>query len=386
MAAVRRNFTSESITEGHPDKVADRISDSVLDTLIAQDPSSRVACETLVKTSLVVVAGEITSRGEIDYHEIIRTAIRDIGYGEPGSGFDLKTSSFIVAVGRQSEDIDRGVSGQESQGAGDQGMMFGYACTETPELMPAPIAFAHRITRRLAEARKSALIPHLLPDGKSQVTVEYEDGRPLRVSTVVVAAQHEEAIAEDDLRDAVIEKVVKPALPAELLDGDTEYRINRTGRFVIGGPEGDCGVTGRKIIADTYGGMGRHGGGAFSGKDPSKVDRSGAYMARYVAKNIVAAGLAERCEVRIAYVIGDPEPVAVDVETFGTGQVSDGKLAEVVRGIFPLQPRRIIEELDLLRPIYTPLSSYGHFGREDDLDVFTWERRDRANALKDAVA
>ena len=382
MSVARLNFTSESITEGHPDKVADRLSDSVLDTLLRQDPMSRVACETMIKAGLVVFAGEITSTGAIDYHELVRSTLDHIGYVDEESGFDLRASSVIVQVSRQSGDIKRGV---DTGGAGDQGMMFGYACDETPELMPAPISFSHRITKRLADTRRSGELPFLLPDGKSQVTVEYEDGKPVRVATVVVAAQHRAEADEETVRSAVIEKVVKPVIPAQLLDGDTRYRINCTGRFVTGGPQGDCGLTGRKIIADTYGGMGRHGGGAFSGKDPSKVDRSASYMARYAAKNVVAAELAARCEVRVAYVIGDADPVAIDVDSFGTGAVDDRVLARAVAEIFPFQPGRIIEALNLRRPIYTPTSAYGHFGREEDLDVFTWERRDRVDELRRAV-
>ena len=382
MSVARLNFTSESITEGHPDKVADRLSDGVLDALLRQDPSSRVACETMIKSGLVVIAGEITSTGAIDYHELVRSTLEHIGYVDEESGFNLGASSVIVQVSRQSDDIKMGV---DTGGAGDQGMMFGYACNETPELMPAPIAFSHRITRRLAEVRRSGEVPFLLPDGKSQVTVEYENGKPARVATVVVAAQHRGEVHEDTVRSSVIERVVRPAIPGDLLDGDTQFRINRTGRFVIGGPQGDCGLTGRKIIADTYGGMGRHGGGAFSGKDPSKVDRSASYMARYAAKNVVAAGLASRCEVRVAYVIGDADPVAIDVDTFGTGAVDDRVLARAVASVFPFQPGRIIEALDLRRPIYTPTSAYGHFGREEDLDVFTWERRDRVAELRRAA-
>jgi len=372
-------FTSESVTEGHPDKMADQISDAVLDAVLAQDSRGRVACETLLKTGYVMIAGEITTRARIDYPALARKAVKDIGYVSGEMGFDGNTCAVLVSVDQQSPDIGQGV---DTGGAGDQGMMFGYACDETPELMPAPIQYAHAVTRQLARARRSGL-DFLRPDGKSQVTVEYRDGRPARIDTVVCSTQHAEGISNKKLHAAVREEVIARALPRRLLDRKTRIHINPTGRFVIGGPMGDTGVTGRKIIVDTYGGMGRHGGGAFSGKDPSKVDRSAAYMGRYIAKNVVAAGLARRCEVQVAYAIGVAEPVSVMVETFGTGVVPEERIAAAIRSVFGLTPRQIIEGLDLLRPIYVKTAAYGHFGRTER--EFTWERTDKKEALRDAA-
>ncbi|MFO7534733.1 MAG: methionine adenosyltransferase [Kiritimatiellia bacterium] len=382
-------FTSESVTEGHPDKVADCISDAILDAHLAQDSQSRVACETLVKTGVVVIAGEITSRALVNYGDVAREQIRRIGYNDPEMGFSDESVAVMAAVERQSPDISQGVTeGQgmfKEQGAGDQGMMFGYACNETPELMPMPISFAHRLTRGLAKARRQGTLPFLRPDGKSQVTVIYENDKPVGVDTVVVSTQHSPDVSHKTLSRGVIEEIVKKEIPAKYLSKATRYLINPTGRFVIGGPKGDCGLTGRKIIVDTYGGMGRHGGGAFSGKDPSKVDRSAAYMARYIAKNVVAAKLASRCEVQVAYAIGFPLPVSVHVSTFGTGKVGDAHIAKAVQKVFPLKPADIISTLDLLRPIYVNTSAYGHFGRRTNLDVFTWEKTDRVDALLAAV-
>ena len=376
-------FSSESVTEGHPDKVADQVSDAVLDAYLTIDPLSRVACETLITTGMAVIAGEITSQGLIDYQRVARETIAEIGYTDTAFGFDAHSCSILVTVGRQSPDISQGVTeGQglfSDQGAGDQGLMFGYATDETPELMPTPIVLAHNLTRRLAEVRKSKLIPFLRPDGKSQVTIEYKDGAPSRIHNVVLSSQHSPDVSYKDLKEALLEEVVKKSLPANLLDAKTEYFINPTGRFVVGGPHGDCGLTGRKIIVDTYGGWGRHGGGAFSGKDPSKVDRSACYMARYIAKNIVAANLARRCEVQIAYAIGYPEPISFMVDTFGTGQISDERLTEMAREVWDLRPAGIIKALDLLRPIYRKTASYGHFGRQDT--DFTWETTDRVSDL-----
>ena len=374
-------FTSESVTEGHPDKVADQISDGVLDALIAQDVHARVAVETLVKTGLAIVAGEVTTSGYAEIPKIVRSTICRIGYTDSAMGFDGNTCGVLVAIEGQSQDIARGVEKKE-QGAGDQGMMFGFACDETPELMPAPICYAHLLTRRLAEVRRKQHA-WLRPDGKSQVTVEYRDSQPTRIDTVVVSTQHADDVSNKRIHEAVMEDVIFKALPRRLLDKKTKFHINPTGRFVIGGPMGDSGVTGRKIIVDTYGGMGRHGGGAFSGKDPSKVDRSAAYMARYIAKNVVAAGLARRCEVQISYAIGLADPVSVLVDTFGTATTSEEKIAEAVRHTFGLKPREIIEHLDLLRPIYQRTASYGHFGRSDK--EFTWERTDKKDALRDAA-
>jgi S-adenosylmethionine synthetase len=375
-------FTSESVTEGHPDKVADQISDGVLDAIIAKDTRGRVAVETLVKTGLAIVAGEVTTEAYVDIPSIVRGTIVRIGYTDSTMGFDGHTCGVMVAIEGQSQDIARGVDNDKEQGAGDQGMMFGYACTETSELMPAPIHYAHALTRKLADVRRK-LHPWLRPDGKSQVTVQYVDGRPVRIDTVVVSTQHAEDVSNKRIHEAIREDVIARALPKKLLDRKTRYYINPTGRFVIGGPMGDSGVTGRKIIVDTYGGMGRHGGGAFSGKDPSKVDRSAAYMGRHIAKNVVAAGLAERCEVQVSYAIGVADPVSVMVETFGTGRVSEQRIAEAVRKTFGLKPREIIDYLDLLRPIYQKTAAYGHFGRSEK--EFTWERTDKKDALRDAV-
>jgi S-adenosylmethionine synthetase len=372
-------FTSESVTEGHPDKMADQISDAVLDAVLAQDPGGRVACETLLKTGYVMIAGEITTSARIDYPNLARKMVRDIGYTAGEMGFDGNACAVLVAVDQQSRDIGQGV---DTGGAGDQGMMFGYACDETPELMPAPIQYAHAVTRQLARARRGGL-DFLRPDGKSQVTVEYRDGRPARIDAVVCSTQHADGVGNKKLHAAVREEVIAKALPKKLVDRKTKIFINPTGRFVIGGPMGDTGVTGRKIIVDTYGGMGRHGGGAFSGKDPSKVDRSAAYMGRYIAKNVVAAGLARRCEVQVAYAIGVAEPVSVMVETFGTGTVPEERIAAAIRSVFALTPREIIEGLDLLRPIYVKTAAYGHFGRTER--EFTWERTDRKDALRDAA-
>ncbi len=377
-------FTSESVTEGHPDKVADQISDGVLDAIIAQDPQGRVAVETLVKTGLAIVAGEVTTSCYVEIPRIVRATICRIGYTDSSMGFDGNTCGVMVAIEGQSQDIARGVDAKQKkeQGAGDQGMMFGFACDETPELMPAPLSYAHLLTRRLAEVRRKQH-DWLRPDGKSQVTVEYRDGQPVRIDTVVVSTQHAEDVSNKRIHEAVMDDVILRALPKRLLDRKTKFFINPTGRFVIGGPMGDSGVTGRKIIVDTYGGMGRHGGGAFSGKDPSKVDRSAAYMARYLAKNVVAASLARRCEVQISYAIGVAEPVSVLVDTFGTAAVSEEKIAQAVRANFGLKPREIIEHLDLLRPIYQKTAAGGHFGRTDK--EFTWERTDRKDALRDAA-
>lgn len=389
MAKRRHLFTSECVTEGHPDKVADGISDAVLDANIAQDPSCRVACETLVTTGLTVVAGEITSKAQVNVSDVARDKIRRIGYTDPEFGFAHDMCAVMVCLDRQSPDISQGVTAGEGlhkeQGAGDQGMMFGYACDETRELMPMPIMFAHRLTRALAGNRRNGKLPFLRPDGKSQVTVLYEGDKPIAVDTVVVSTQHDPAVPYKRLRSAVIETIIKKQIPARWLSKDTKFLVNPTGRFVIGGPQGDCGLTGRKIIVDTYGGMGRHGGGAFSGKDPSKVDRSATYMARYVAKNIVAAKLAGRCEVQLSYAIGYPEPLSVLVETFATGTVDDARLQDAVTRVFSLSPSAIVRELDLLRPVYEATSAYGHFGRVRDLDSFTWERTDKADALCEAV-
>ncbi len=372
-------FTSESVTEGHPDKMADQISDAVLDACLAQDVRSRVACETLLKTGYVMIAGEITTAARIDYPKLARAVVKRIGYTSGEMGFDGNTCAVLVAVDQQSPDIGQGV---DTGGAGDQGMMFGYACNDTPELMPAPIQYAHAVTRQLAKARRSGL-GFLRPDGKSQVSVEYGGGKVQRIDTVVVSTQHSEDVSNRKLHEAVREEVIGRALPRRLLDRKTKIFINPTGRFVIGGPMGDTGVTGRKIIVDTYGGMGRHGGGAFSGKDPSKVDRSAAYMGRYIAKNVVAAGLARRCEVQVAYAIGVPDPVSVMVDTFHTGAVPEAKIARAVREVFGLKPREIAEGLDLLRPIYEKTAAYGHFGRSEK--DFTWERTDRKDVLREAA-
>ncbi len=375
-------FTSESVTEGHPDKIADQISDAILDACFEQDPYSRVACETLTATGLVVIAGEITTKAYVDFQTLVRGVVASIGYDNALYGFDSNTCAVISSINKQSGDIAMGV---DTGGAGDQGMMFGYATNETPELMPAAISLAHKLTRKLSEVRKNGTLPYLRPDGKSQVTVEYDEHKkPVRVDAVVISTQHAETVTNEELRADILKHVIQAVTPAELLDADTKYHINPTGRFVIGGPMGDTGLTGRKIIVDTYGGMGRHGGGAFSGKDPTKVDRSAAYMARYIAKNIVAAGLAERCEVQLAYAIGVAEPVSVLVETFGTGKVPNDKLQEMIRANFSLTPRGIIESLKLRRPIYRKTAAYGHFGR-DDKD-FTWEATDKAEALREQAA
>ncbi len=376
-------FSSESVTEGHPDKVADCVSDTVLDAFITQDPESLVACETLVTTGLVVLAGEVTTRAvkAIDFQNIVRTAIRDIGYTRTGTGFDADSCAVLNCIHEQSRDIRQGVQRADDEiGAGDQGLMFGYACNDTAEKMPITISLAHKITRKLAEQRKNGSIPWLRPDGKSQVTVEFKDGKPYRIHTIVVSTQHDEEVSLDEIKKTVKEKILKSTLPAELLKGEPIYHINPTGRFVIGGPHGDSGLTGRKIIVDTYGGNAPHGGGAFSGKDPTKVDRSAAYMARYVAKNIVAAGLADRAQLQIAYAIGVADPVSVNVETFGTAKVDPDKLEKVVREIFPLKPAHIIKHLNLRRPFYSKTTSYGHFGREDM--EFAWEKTDKVSELK----
>ena len=373
-------FTSESVTEGHPDKIADQISDAVLDEVMRQDPKGRVACETLVTTGLVVVAGEITTSAIVDYDDLIRKTVEQVGYDDALFGFDSTTCAVMCTIKRQSPDIAMGV---DTGGAGDQGLMFGYACDETEELMPMPIQLAHRLTQRLSEVRKSKKVDFLRPDGKSQVTVEYRNGKPFRVDTVVISTQHSDTVPNEDLRHAIMEYVIKPIIPAHMLDPKTKYHINPTGRFVIGGPMGDAGLTGRKIIVDTYGGYSRHGGGAFSGKDPSKVDRSACYMARYIAKNIVAAGLASRAEVQLAYAIGVAEPVSVMVDTFSTAVIPEDKITELVRQNFSLTPKAIIETLDLRRPVYKQTAAYGHFGRTGP--GFTWEKTDRADALRKAA-
>ena len=380
-------FTSESVSEGHPDKVADQISDAILDAILAQDPRGRVAAETLITTGLIVLAGEITTTAVVDYADVARQTVRRIGYNSSDMGFDWASCAVVQTLDKQSPDIAQGVdegAGLDlDQGAGDQGLMFGFACDETDVLMPTPIYFAHRLTERQAMVRKDGRLPWLRPDAKSQVTVRYEDGRPVAIDTVVLSTQHSPDISHADLVEAVREEIIKPVLPPEMIHKDTKYLINPTGRFVIGGPVGDCGLTGRKIIVDTYGGQGSHGGGAFSGKDPSKVDRSSSYAGRYVAKNIVAAGLARRCEVQVAYAIGVSQPVSLMVDTFGTGVIDDDRIAALVREHFDLRPKGIIQMLDLLRPIYTKTAAYGHFGREEP--EFTWERTDKAAALRDAA-
>ncbi|MDY6848358.1 MAG: methionine adenosyltransferase [Geoalkalibacter sp.] len=377
-------FTSESVTEGHPDKIADQVSDGILDSILVQDPNARVACETMVSTGMAVIAGEITTTARVDYADVVRETIKEIGYNDSAMGFDYETCAVLTSIDRQSPDIAQGVTEGEGmykeQGAGDQGLMFGYACNETPQLMPMPIVFAHGLTRRLAEVRKSGLLTFLRPDGKAQVSVQYVNGKPIRVDAVVVSSQHAPDVTYETLREGIVEEVVNKVIPAELLDEDTKYFINPTGRFVVGGPMGDCGLTGRKIIVDTYGGHGSHGGGAFSGKDPSKVDRSASYMARYVAKNVVAAGIADKCEVQLAYAIGVAEPVSVMINTFGTGLINSNDIARIVREEFDMRPRAIIETLDLLRPIYRKTATYGHFGRAEA--DFTWEKTDRIDSLR----
>ncbi|MBI5569294.1 MAG: methionine adenosyltransferase [Desulfomonile tiedjei] len=385
MGASSYLFSSESVSEGHPDKIADRISDTVLDAMIAQDSRSRVACETLVTTGLALVAGEITTKAVVDIPSLVRNAVKDIGYTDAAFGFDYETCAVLVTLDRQSPDISIGVSEGEGlfkeQGAGDQGLMFGFACNETPELMPMAIQYAHRLTERLTEVRKERILDFLRPDGKSQVTVRYMNGRPTKVDTVVVAAQHEPDVTLDQVKEGIVEEVIKRVVPAHLIDDSTRYLINTTGRFVVGGPLGDCGLTGRKIIVDTYGGYGAHGGGAFSGKDPSKVDRSGAYMARHVAKTVVAAGLAERCLLQVAYAIGYPEPVSLMVDSRGTGKIPDEKISDIVAKMFSFKPASIIRYLDLLRPIYHKTAANGHFGREDP--DFTWEKTNRAAEMRE---
>ncbi len=384
-------FTSESVTEGHPDKICDQISDAVLDECLRQDPYSRVACETTCTTGLILCLGEITTKASLDISKIVRSVVKDIGYDRAKYGFDSETCAVLTSIHQQSPDIAMGVDnsleGRQSNefdtGAGDQGMMFGFACDETPTLMPMPIYYAHKLTRKLSELRKSGELGYLRPDGKSQVTVEYDDGKPTRIDTVVISTQHDSAVPQQTIREDIINKCIKAVIPPELLDDNTVYYVNPTGRFVIGGPQGDCGLTGRKIIVDTYGGYSRHGGGAFSGKDPTKVDRSATYAARYVAKNIVAAGLASKCEIQLAYAIGVAHPVSLLVDTFGTGCVSDDKLAEAVNKVFDLRPSAIISTLDLRRPIYRRIAAYGHMGRED-IDL-PWERTDKVQELKDAL-
>ena len=379
-------FTSEAVTCGHPDKMADQISDAILDAMIAQDPASRVACETMVTTGMCIVAGEVTTQARVDIPDVVRATIKDIGYTDAAMGFDYEHCAVLVSLDRQSPDIAMGVNAGEDkeQGAGDQGIMFGYACRETPELMPMPIQLAHQLCNRLADVRRAGELPWLRPDGKSQVTVQYDaSGKPVRVHTVVIATQHADTVSNDEIRRAVIEHIIKPVIREELIDEDTVYHINPTGRFVVGGPQGDCGLTGRKIIVDTYGGKGSHGGGAFSGKDPSKVDRSAAYMARHIAKNVVAAELADECEVQVSYAIGVADPLSVRADTNGTGKIRDVDLAKVIREVFPLKPRQMIDYLDLLRPIFRKTAEGGHFGRE--LPEFTWENLSKVAELKQAA-
>ena len=371
-------FTSESVTEGHPDKMCDQISDAILDEVLRQDTRGRVACETMVLTGLVMIGGEITTTGQVDYAKVARETVREIGYTRAKYGFDADTCGVIVAINTQSPDIAMGV---DTGGAGDQGLMFGYACDETPELMPTPIQFAQQLVRKLSEARRSGDLEYLRPDGKSQVTVEYENGKPVRVDTVVISTQHSPKAASEQIREDIIDHVIKPTIPERLLDKDTKYYVNPTGRFVVGGPQGDTGLTGRKIIVDTYGGAAPHGGGAFSGKDPTKVDRSACYMARHIAKNVVAAGIASRCQVQLAYAIGVAEPVSVYVDCFGTSQIDEGRLSDIIRANFQLTPKGIIESLDLRRPIYKQTAAFGHFGRSD-VDGFSWEKTNRAEKLR----
>ena len=378
-------FTSESVSEGHPDKIADQISDAVLDAILKQDQNARVACETLVKTGFVVLAGEVTTSAWVDLDDLVRKVIVDIGYNSSEIGFDGHTCGVLSAIGKQSSDIAQGVDRDvdENQGAGDQGLMFGFACNDTDVLMPAPLTYAHRLVKRQAEVRKSGVLSWLRPDAKSQITVRYQDGKPVGIDAVVLSTQHHPGVSEATLHEAVMEEIIKPTLPAEWLHKDTKFHINPTGQFIIGGPMGDCGLTGRKIIVDTYGGMGRHGGGAFSGKDPSKVDRSAAYAGRYVAKNIVAAGLAERCEIQVSYAIGVAHPTSITVDTFGTGKIDDDRIAQIVADTFDLRPYGITKMLDLVRPIYQKTAAYGHFGREEP--EFTWEMTDKAEALRSAA-
>ena len=380
-------FTSESVTEGHPDKVADQISDAILDNILEHDTHGRVACETMVTTGMAIIAGEITTSCYIDIPAVVRKTIKEIGYHDSAMGFDWETCAVLSSIDKQSPDISVGVTAgeglYEDQGAGDQGLMFGYACNDTKELMPMPIVYAHRLTRELARQRKNEHLPFLRPDGKSQVTIEYANHKPIRVDTVVVSSQHTPDIAYNELKESIIEQVIKPVIPADMIDQETKFFINPTGRFVVGGPMGDCGLTGRKIIVDTYGGQGGHGGGCFSGKDPSKVDRSASYMARYIAKNIVAAGLAGRCEVQLAYAIGVAQPVSVMINCFSTGKITSDKISELVRKYFDLRPAAIIEKLDLLRPIYLQTAAYGHFGRTEA--DFTWEKTDMADILREGA-
>jgi S-adenosylmethionine synthetase len=385
MAMTDFLFTSESVTEGHPDKVADQISDAILDAIIAQDPRARVACETMVTTGMAIIAGEITTSCYVHMPTVVRETIKEIGYNDSAMGFDWETCAVITSIDEQSPDIAQGVeqSNEHEQGAGDQGLMFGYACNETPELMPMPITYAHRLTRRLAEARKQKILDFLRPDGKSQVTIQYVKGKPIRVDSIVIAAQHSESVTYDVLKEGIIEEVIKKVIPEELRDKKTEYYVNTTGRFVHGGPKADCGLTGRKIIVDTYGGVGSHGGGCFSGKDPSKMDRSASYMARHVAKNVIAAGLADKCEVQIAYTIGRSEPVSLMIDTSKTAKIPPDQIAKIIREIFDLKPRAIVTYLDLLRPIYKKTACYGHFGRNDP--DFKWESTHRAAELKKAA-
>jgi S-adenosylmethionine synthetase len=373
-------FTSESVTEGHPDKIADQISDSILDEVLRQDPAGRVACETMVTTGLILIGGEITTKGWVDFARVARETVKEIGYTRAKYGFDSETCAVISAIDAQSPDISIGV---DTGGAGDQGLMFGYACNETKELMPLPIQLAHQLVRRLSQVRRNGALQYLRPDGKSQVTVEYDEGRPIRVDAVVISTQHGPEVGAEQIREDIIDEVIRPTIPEHLLDRNTKYYVNPTGRFVIGGPQGDTGLTGRKIIVDTYGGAAPHGGGAFSGKDPTKVDRSACYMARYIAKNVVAAGIAERCQVQLAYAIGVAEPVSVYLDCFGTAKIDEGRLSEIVRENFQLTPRGIIESLDLRRPIYRQTAAFGHFGREDD--GFTWESVNRAERLRSDV-
>ncbi|THB68180.1 MAG: methionine adenosyltransferase [Gammaproteobacteria bacterium] len=378
-------FTSESVSEGHPDKLSDQISDAVLDAIIAEDKNARVACETLVKTGMVVLAGEITTNANIDYEAVVRETVKEVGYNSKEMGFDWETCAVINALGKQSPDIAQGVDREtaEDQGAGDQGLMFGYASNETDVLMPAPITFAHRLVKRQAEVRKNGTLPWLRPDAKSQVTFRYEDDKPVAIDAVVLSTQHDPEVSEVQMEEGVMYEIIKPVIPDSWLSDDTKFLINPTGKFVIGGPVGDCGLTGRKIIVDTYGGMARHGGGAFSGKDPSKVDRSAAYAGRYVAKNIVAAGIADKCEIQVSYAIGVAEPTSITIDTFGTGKIDEHRITEIVRDIFDLRPYGIMNMLDLIKPIYRQTAAYGHFGRTEE--IFSWERTDKVDALKDAA-